>query len=329
MFAYIDKQTVSIIKTTDTYMHNKMKAFVRISATTQEVELQEVRTPEISSEEVLIKVEAFGVGVHDRYFIPSDIKFPYVIGSEGAGIIKKKGSQIKGFNVGDKVIFTTVLQMQGGSWAEYAVAKEAALINLPDNLTSVQGAAIPVAGKTALECMREINLNKGDSLFIAGASGAIGTLIIQLANAKGIRVSASASLEIHDYMKSLGAEHRVDYNDSDWMEKVKEWSIDSVDAAIAIQPNTGTESIQVVKYGGELITVSGDSDRIPSQRNIKIRQMGHQLFTNQEMIELVNDISNDKIKVVIEKEYSFKEALSALKKTETRRARGKLVVRVN
>lgn len=303
-----------------------MKAFVRTNATTQEVELQDVDIPKIQPDEVLIKVEAFGVGIHDRYFIPSEISFPYVIGSEGAGIIKEKGIQVKDFLIGDRVIFTTILQKQGGSWAEYAVAKEAVLIKLPDNLTTEQGAAIPIAGKTALECMREINLNDEDSLFIAGASGAIGTLVIQLAKAKGIRISASASEKNHEYMKSLGAEHTVDYNDPDWTTKVRDWSNGGVDTALAIQPGTGSDSIKVVKDGGLLITVSGDSQTVIPERDIEVRQMEHQLFTNQEMIELINKISQEKVKVVIENEYAFKDTLDALQKTETRRARGKLIV---
>lgn len=310
-------------------MNHKMKAFVRTSATSLEVELQEVDIPIIQPDEVRIKVEAFGVGIHDRYFIPSDIDFPYVIGSEGTGTIIEKGSQVTEFNIGNKVIFTTILQIQGGSWAEYAIAKQAALISLPNNLTAGQGASIPIAGKTALECMREINLKNRDSLFIAGASGAIGTLLIQLAKEKGIRISASASTKNHDYMKSLGAVYTVDYNDPDWVMKVKEWSNHRVDAALAIQPGTGADSIKVVKDGGLLITVSGDSQTVVPERNIAVRQMGHQLFTNQEMIELVKKISQGKVKIVIEKEYLFKDALDALKKTETRSARGKLIVRLD
>lgn len=96
-------------------MNNKMKAFVRTSATTQEVELQDVDIPEIQADEVLIRVEAFGVGIHDRYFIPFEVSFPYVIGSEGAGTIIKKGSEVMDFNIDEKVIFTTILQSQGGS----------------------------------------------------------------------------------------------------------------------------------------------------------------------------------------------------------------------
>lgn len=310
-------------------MNNNMKAFVRTGATTQEVALQHVAIPAIQADEVLIKVEAFGVGIHDRYFIPSEVKFPYVIGSEGAGTIVEKGSGVTDFNQGDQVIFTTILQMQGGSWAEYAVARQTSLIRLPDNLTAGQGASIPIAGKTALECMREIDQEHGETLFIAGASGAIGTLLLQLASEKGMRISASASEKNHDYMKSLGAAHTVDYHDPDWTMKVKEWSDGGVDIAVAIQPGTGADSIRAVKDGGVLITVSGDAQTVVPERNIEVRQMGHQLFTNREMTELIHKVSEGKVKVVIEQEYAFENALDALKKTETRRARGKLVVEVS
>lgn len=110
------------------------------------------------------------------------------------------------------------------------------------------------------------------------------------------------------------------------MSKVQECSNGGVNTALAIQPGTGSDSIKVVKNDGVLITVSGDSQTVTSERNIEVRQMGHQLFTNLEMIELINKIEQGKIKVVIDKEYSFTKALDALKKTETRSARGKFVV---
>lgn len=304
-----------------------MKAFVRIDKVKQDVELDEVPLSEIQSDEVLVKVEAFGVGIHDRYFIPADVKFPYIIGSEGAGTITDLGSQITDFKKGDHVIFTTILQDQGGCWAEYAIAKQTVLISLPDNLTFAQGATVPIAGKTSLECMRALNLNKGDSLFIAGASGAIGTMVIQLAAKEGILISASSSEKNQDYMKSLGAEKTVDYNDPDWKNKIIEWSNGGVTAALAIQPGTETDSMEVVKDGGKLITVSGYNAQIEPVRNISVKQMEHHQDTKQKMIELVKSISTGEIKIVIEKEYPFEQALEALKKTETRHARGKLVVK--
>ena len=293
-----------------------------------EVQLIEVPVPQIQADEVLMKVEAFGVGIHDRYFIPQNVDFPYVIGSEGAGVIEKLGAAVTGFSVGDRVIFTTILQPTGGCWAEYAAAKASGLIPLPDNVTFAQGATVPIAGKTALESMRSLQLNKGDTLFIAGASGAIGTIVIQLAVAEGIKISASASEKNQAYMESLGVEKAVDYKDPDWTNKIREWSDGGVTAALAIQPGTGLDSIKVVKDGGSLITVSGDNTLVSPERNITVEQMGHHAETQKLVVELVNSISEGKIKIVIEKEYPFNEALQALEKTETRHARGKLIVEV-
>jgi NADPH:quinone reductase-like Zn-dependent oxidoreductase len=303
-----------------------MKAFVRIDSATQEVKLKDVPIPEIQPDEVLIKVKAFGVGLHDRFFIPQNARFPYPIGTEGAGTITKVGNQVTDFETDGKVIFTTTLQPQGGSWAEFAVAKQATLIPLPDNLTFAQGATVPVAGRTALECMRALELEKGESLFIAGASRAIGTFVIQLASNKGIQVSASASEKNHPYMQSLGAEKTVDYHDSDWQNKIKKWHKDGVSAALAIQPKTGNDCMELVKDGGKVITVSGDSNQVIPERNITVRQMGHNI-PNQEVAELVSKISNGEINIEIEKEYNFEQALEALKKTETRHARGKVIVK--
>lgn len=175
--------------------------------------------------------------------------------------------------------------------------------------------------------MRALNLEKEDKLFIAGASGAIGTLVIQLAAAMGIQVSASASEKNHPYMISLGAEKAVDYNDTDWKNKIKEWSNGGVNAALAIQPGTGIDCIEVVKDGGKLIAVSDYNNKIAHERNIIVKQMEHHADTQQKVIELVNAISNTEIEIVIENEYPFVHALEALKKTETRHARGKLIVK--
>ena len=304
-----------------------MKAFVRINAVSQDVKLEEIPIPKIQADEVLIKVKAFGVGIHDRYFIPINVEFPYTIGSEGSGEIIELGNQVNGFSIGDSVIFTTILQPQGGSWAEYAVANQSALIHLPDNLTFAQGAAISIAGKTALECIRAIDLNRDDKLFIAGASGAIGSFVIQLAANKGIHISASASEKNHAYMQFLGVEKAVDYNNTNWKNKIIQWSNGGVSAALAIQPGTGIESIEVVKDGGKLITVSGDNNAVIKERNIVVQQMEHHNDTQQKVVELVNAISKGEIEVVIEKEYPFEQALDALRKTETRHARGKLIVK--
>jgi len=305
-----------------------MKAYVRTNAENQEVVLSEVSIYDIEANEVLIKTEAFGVGIHDRYFIPQDVEFPHVIGSEGAGTIVKLGSEVSDYVVGDRVIFTTALQAQGGAWAEYAAAKAEALLPLPEELTFAEGAALPIAGKTALASMAALELMAGDKVFIAGASGAIGSLVIQLADLAGVQVSASASKKNHQYMQSLGAKKTVDYHDSDWPAQIKEWSGGGVQAALAIQPGTGADSIKAVENSGRLITVSGDNDQITPERNITVKQIEHHSESKGEMTRLLDQVAKQEIQLTIEKMYDFEVALDALEKTEIRHAQGKVVVKM-
>ncbi|MCW1927580.1 NADP-dependent oxidoreductase [Bhargavaea beijingensis] len=304
----------------------KMQAFVRVDAQNDRIELQEVPIPELDKDEVLVKVQAFGVGIHDRYFIPANVRFPYPIGTEAAGIITKTGGEVSDFQAGDRIILSSSLQPKGGCWAQYVAVSSDMLIPLPDTLDFILGAAIPVAGKTAVECMQALGLKEGETLFVAGASGAIGTLIIQMAKNQGIRVIGSASSKNHKYMLSLGAEKAVDYSTPDWKGHVKRWIPGGTDAALAIQPGTGKDSMDVVKDGGKVITVSGD--RVGPERSITVQQFQHQLDIRHTIRNLADDISRGKIRLEIERIYPFKQALEALTKTETRHARGKLVVAV-
>jgi len=305
---------------------DQMKAFVRVGAETNHVELMEIEIPPIDENEVLVKVQAFGVGIHDRYFIPQNATFPYTIGTEAAGVIVKTGDRVKNYHIGDRVILSSSMQLKGGCWAEYVAVSSDKIIPMVDEMDFTIGAALPVAGKTALESMHALGLKKGDTLFIAGASGAIGTLVIQLAANEGIRVIGSASSKNQAYMKSLGAEQAVDYSNPTWKERVNQWMPGGVDAALAIQPETGADSMDVVKNSGKVITVSGD--KVDSERDITVRQFQHQLNMQEVVGDLIQDIVAEKVKVVIERIYPFEEAVKAIEKTETRHARGKLVVSV-
>lgn len=301
-----------------------MRAYVRVDAGTQMVELAEVAAPVAGDHEVLVEVMAFGVGIHDRYFIPSDVAFPYTIGTEGAGLVAEVGADVSGIAVGDRVMVSTVLAPQGGPWAELVVVDPEGITPMPDALDFPTAAGIPVAGKTAVESMHALGLRKGETLFVAGASGAIGTLVVQMAAQGGVRVVGTASVPNHDHLRSLGAELAVDYRDPSWPVEVRRWAGGGVDAALAIQPGTPPSSRDVVRDGGRVVTVSGDP--CPSERGIRVEQFVHRTDAHREMVELVDDISAGRIRLVLEHVYPFEDALSALEKTETRHARGKVVV---
>lgn len=302
-----------------------MKAIVRKAAHHPDLVMAEVPVPQISDDELLVRVFAIGVGIHDGYFFARNIQYPYVIGIEAAGVIEAIGSEVSGYTVGQRIAFVSAMQPKGGTWAEYAAVRaDSLIVHIPDGMSFEHAAAIPVAGNTALKAFHALSLQSGDSLFVAGASGAIGTFIIQLAVARGYRVAASASPQNHGYMTDLGAQKTVDYNDPEWPAQVLQWQPGGVDAAIAIQPDTAVSCIDVVKDGGVVVAVSGDE--AVSQRNVTLRQLPQQVDVQDELAALFDAIHIGALKLTIEKVYPFSEGLEALEKTGTRHARGKLVL---
>lgn len=303
-----------------------MRAFARTSADTDTVELIDRPSLQPGDHEVLVAIRAFGVGIHDRYFIPQRGPFPYTIGTEGSGVVMATGAAVTSVNVGEHVMLTTILQSQGGTWAELAVAPEKTVFRIPETLGFATAAGIPIAGGAAVETLHTLDLGRGSTLFVAGGSGAIGTLLIQMATRRGIRIAASASASNHAYMLALGAELAVDYRDPSWPDQVRRWAPGGVDAALPIVPGIATECLAVVRDGGHLVTVSGDSGAVPAERGIRIEQFQHRPDIGADIAKLVDDIAAGRIRLILEHVYDFENAVAALEKTETRHARGKLVV---
>lgn len=302
-----------------------MKAIVKKRGSDTTFSIEEVRVPQIQNDEYLVRICAIGVGIHDGYFLPTTMQYPYPIGIEAAGIIEEVGSQTVGFSVGERIAFVSMMQPKGGTWAEYAVvSKDSLLFKIPDQMTLTTAAAIPVAGNTVLKAFQGLQLQRGDSLFIAGASGAIGTFAIQLAKQRGIHVASSASLKNHEYMRSLGASLTVDYNDPHWPDQVKQWRPEGVDAALAIQPDTGMTSMEVVKNSGVIVPIS--DYQLNGERNISIRTLSHEADIQQELTAMMKQITENEMQLTIEQVYPFDKALDALHKTTTRHARGKVVI---
>lgn len=268
-----------------------------------------------------------GVGIHDSYFLPNDAKYPFPIGIEAAGVIEEIGSEVRGHRPEERIAFVSSMQPKGGTWAEYVAVKATSLIMpIPTGLGFVEAAAIPVAGNTALKALGTLATAPVDgSLFIAGGSGAIGTVAIQLARQRGWHVAASASKPNHDYMLSLGAHKIVDYGNPHWREQILEWMPNGVDAVLAVQPGTSAESLPVVKDGGTLVSISGDAHI--SERGIHMTGVPYQMDVLDDLVQLMEQIAAGEIHLELEQVYPFADALAALAKVQTRRARGKLVLR--
>ncbi|MDN5768068.1 MAG: NADP-dependent oxidoreductase [Humibacillus sp.] len=304
-----------------------MRAFVLPHAGADLPQLADVPPPAIADDELLVRVQAVGVGIHDSYFLPANATYPYPIGIEAAGIIEGVGPLVSAHHRGDRVAFVSSMQPKGGTWAELvAVRADSLIVAIPATMGFVEAAALPVAGNTALRALQALGPAQG-SLFIAGGSGAIGTLAVQLAVRQGWEVAASASDTNHDYLRSLGAELAVDYRDPSWSARVLEWMPAGVDAAIAVPPSTSTGSLGVVRDGGHLISISGD--RLASERGVTVQVVPHTGDVRDELGRLMADVAAGAVRVEIEQVLSFEDAGSALAKVSTRHARGKIVLQLD
>lgn len=116
----------------------------------------------------------------------------------------------------------------------------------------------------------------------------------------------------HAYLLSLGAEKAVDYHNPDWTEQVLQWMPGGVDAVVAVQPGTSSDSLPVVKDAGSLITISGDA--LVSERGVHMGGIPYQVEIRDELVQLMTDIAEGGLRVELERVYPFEEALAALAK---------------
>lgn len=302
-----------------------MQAFGKKLGIDDKITPLEISQPTIGDNEMLVKVAAVGVGIHDEYFHDPAVNYPYVIGIEASGTIQKIGKNVEGHKPGDRIAFISMMQPKGGTWAEYAVVSDQSLIlPIPEGMTFEQAAAVLVPANTSLKALAEVGLQPGDSLFIAGGAGAIGTLLIQLGKARGYKVVASASKKNHKLMRELGADYAVDYHDDGWQAQVKDFASGGVDAAIAIHPGTPSEVQSVVKDGGVLVAVSGD--QLTPERSIILKGVFNNIDVKSELADFMNQVAKGTMKLIIGKIYPFSEAITALEQVKTRHTRGKLVL---
>lgn len=166
------------------------------------LEVQTVPVPDLGPGEVLIRVEIAGVGEWDSFereggyaeMLGMEPSFPYVLGSEGVGVVAAGGAQVDRFREGDQVYAAGFLNPKGGFYAEYAVVDAGLVSPIPEPLTTEQAGVMSGVGITALRGLRDtLALKPGESVMIFGASGGIGHVAVQLAKRMGARVLAVAS----------------------------------------------------------------------------------------------------------------------------------------
>jgi NADPH:quinone reductase-like Zn-dependent oxidoreductase len=308
------------------------------------LQFDEVAEPVVKDDEVLIRVRAASLNPRDWHFLRG---LPYVMrplglriprdggfGSDVAGQVEAVGRAVTRFRPGDEVF----AHVHKGAFAEYISAPEAVVGPKPANLSFEHAAAVPLAGLTALQGLRDHGrVRPGQEVLIIGASGGVGTFAVQLAGWLGAKVTGVCSTRNLDMVRSIGADHVIDYTREDPTRSGQRYDL--------LFQLAGTRSPwdcrRALTPRGTLIPSSGESDGRwigPLDRLVKAmvlfplvsqrlalfeaKQSGDDLRLLQELIEA------GKIAPVIDRTYQLSETPEAVRYLETGHARGKVVITV-
>ena len=232
------------------------------------MKLQTLPVPAVGPNEVLIHVEWAGVGRWDPFereggfakIFGIEPKFPYVIGSDGAGTVADVGDRVKGFTPGDRVYAFGLVNPKGGFYAEYAAVKAEEVSRIPGKLTSKEAGAMPVDAMTALRGLDDtLGLKPDESVMIFGASGGIGHLAVQLAKRMGARVFAVASgSDGVALVKRLGADAVVDGHKDDIAAAARQFAPQGLDAALITAGGSAADkALSAVRAEGRVAYPNG------------------------------------------------------------------------
>ena len=300
------------------------------------LESLEVERPEPGPDGALIRVAAAGVNPADCLLRSGALRFvarqkmPFVPGADVAGLVEAVGPNVTRFGVGDPV-YAMLPNTAGGGYAEYAVAAEGSIAAVPPGLTLGEAAGVPLAALTALQALRDrANLASGSRVLVNGASGGVGTFAVQVSRAMGARVTGVASGRNADLVRGLGADEVLDYNREDVT--AVEARYDAVfDAANVLAFG---KVRRVMRSNGVFVTVNpfigrltpGWLSRFRDGKRIKsilVRPDG------EDLEQIGAWIGAGEVRPVVDRGYPLADAAAAHRHSESRRARGKLVLVVD
>jgi NADPH:quinone reductase-like Zn-dependent oxidoreductase len=323
-----------------------MKAIVQDTyGSTDVLELQDIDRPEIADDEVLVRVHAAGV---DRgvWHLMTGLAYPIrlagyglrapktpVPGMDLAGVVEEVGSDVTRFRPGDEVF-----GIGKGAYAEFARAPENKLAPKPANLTFDQAAVVAISGSTALQAVRDKgHVEPGQQVLIIGASGGVGTYAVQLAKALGAEVTGVCSATKVDLVRSIGADHVIDYTRADFADGKRRY-----DVILDIGGNRSLSHLRrALTRNGTLVLVGGEEGgRWLGGMDRQLRMLLLSPFVGQTMRSLISKenqedllaltelIEAGQVTPVIDRTYSLSEAPKAIRYMEEGHARGKVVITV-
>jgi NADPH:quinone reductase-like Zn-dependent oxidoreductase len=325
---------------------NSMKAIVQDEYGSPDVlKLRDIHKPGIADDEVLLRVHAAGVG-RDVWHVMTGLPYPIrlagyglrapknpVIGSDVSGVVEALGENVTRFQPGDEVF-----GIGKGSYAEYARAPEDKLAPKPANLTFEQAAVLAIMGSTALQALRDHGkVRPGQEVLIIGASGGVGTYAVQIAKAFGASVTGVCSTKKVEMVRSIGADHVIDYTQEDFAEGDKRY-----DVILDIGGNSSLARLRrPLASRGILVIVGGEGGGrwlgglerqlwATMLSPFVSQKLGTFVSTpNQEDLLVLKElIESGKVTPVIDRTYPLAEVPEAMRYLEGGHARGKVLITV-
>jgi len=305
--------------------------------------LSEIKLPKLEPKEVSIKTMASSINPADWRLLranPWFIRFslglfkpkkPY-LGADIAGIVTEVGSQVKGLKKGDRIV-SDILMKGHGAFSEQTHVSAEYLVKIPKEVEFAQAAGVPIAGLTALQALRDwAGLKPQQHVLINGGSGGVGTFAIQIAKHLDADVTAVCSCRNLDLVAQLGADHCIDYQNSDFRKAGKTYDIifDAVgnvsakDCSQLLKPNgkslmIGFKSMGfMLKYMLHGLLISWKSQKKFISQSAKMN--------TEDLSLLMEWMASGHIRTYIDRTYPFKEVPKALAESEKGRVRGKLII---
>ena len=310
------------------------------------LELKEVEKPAPNDDEVLIKVYAASVNPAELHLLRADPFFARfysgllkpkntILGADISGTIEAVGRNIKLFHIGDEV-FGDLSDSGWGGYAQYVCAPENALALKPANISFAEAAAVPLAATTALQGLRNKgHIQQGQKVLINGASGGVGTFAVQIAKSFGTEVTGVCSSRNLDLVRSIGADHVIDYTQIDFTKNGQHYDLifDAVgnrsvsDFKRALSPN-GICAVAGFTNFSHLLRIIVQGSWVSITGSKKIGLMETAKPNHKDLVFIKELIEAGKVKPVIDRRYPLSEVTEAFRYLETKRARGKIVITV-
>jgi NADPH:quinone reductase-like Zn-dependent oxidoreductase len=321
----------------------KMKAIVYEEYGSPDVlELRDVEKPTPKDDEVLIKVYAASVNSADLHYLRAD---PFLIrltsgllkprntilGADIAGRVEAVGRNVKQFQPGEEV-FGDISRCGFGGFAEYVAVPAHALVVKPAGLTFEQVAGVPMAAVTALQALRDKGqIKPGQKVLINGASGGVGMFAVQIAKAYGAEVTAVCSTSKMDLVRSIGADHVIDYTKEDFTKNGQRY--DLILAANGYRPISDYE--RALTPTGTYVMSGGSPKQVfqamllgPFHSKTGGKEMGNMLTkpSTKDLVFVTELLEAGKVVPVIDRRYPLSEVAEALRYLEKGHARGKVII---